>query len=133
MGNARKLKDPVWKFVGLLPMLDPPRADTKATIASLHHANISVKMITGDHVNVGKETARLIGLGTDIRAGEEIRNAPEATKNQLIWDADGFASVLPSDKREAVMTLRNHFGMVVGMTGDGVNDAVSERRMCNAK
>ena len=51
-------------------MLDPPRVDTAQTIASLHHANISVKMITGDHVNVGKETARLIGLGTNILPGK---------------------------------------------------------------
>jgi len=104
-GNARELEHPVWKFAGLLPMLDPPREDTAATINSLHHANISVKMITGDHQNVGKETARLIGLGTDIRTGEEVRNAPSEIKKQLIWEADGFASVLPSDKREAVMTL----------------------------
>jgi len=123
-GDARELGDAaVWKFAGLLPMLDPPREDTAATINSMHHANVSVKMITGDHLNVGIETARLIGLGTDIHAGEEIRNAPQELKKQLIWEADGFASVLPSDKREAVMTLRNEFGLVVGMTGDGVNDA----------
>ena len=124
MGNARELgSSAVWKFVGLLPMLDPPRHDTPATIESLHHANISVKMITGDHVNVGKETARLIGLGTNIHPGEVMRNAPTDEKNKMIWDADGFAAVLPSDKREIVITLRNHFGLVTGMTGDGVNDA----------
>ena len=123
-GNARELADKaVWKFVGLLPMLDPPRHDTPATIESLHHANISVKMITGDHVNVGKETARLIGLGTNIYPGQEMRDAVTEFKNQMIYDADGFAAVLPSDKREIVMTLRNHFGLVTGMTGDGVNDA----------
>jgi len=122
-GDARYVESPVWKFVGLLPMLDPPREDTAATINSLHHANISVKMITGDHQNVGKETARLIGMGTDIRTGEEVRNAPSEIKKQLIWEADGFASVLPSDKREAVLTLKDDFGLVTGMTGDGVNDA----------
>jgi len=122
-GNAREMDDPVWKFAGLVPMLDPPRKDTAATIASLHHANISVKMITGDHVRVGKETARLIGLGTNIHAGEEIRNAPSAERKLLIWESDGFAAVLPSDKREVVLTLRNDFGVVCGMTGDGVNDA----------
>ena len=116
-GDARELENPVWKFVGLLPMLDPPRADTTATINSLHHANISVKMITGDHVNVGKETARLVGLGTNILAGEEVRNSPDGIKKELIWHADGFASVLPSDKREVVLTLRNVFKLVVGMTG----------------
>lgn len=123
-GNARELGDAaVWKFAGLLPMLDPPRHDTPATIESLQNANISVKMITGDHANVGKETARLIGLGTNIHPGEYMRNAPGEEKNKIIYDADGFAAVLPSDKREIVMTLRNHFGMVTGMTGDGVNDA----------
>ena len=122
-GNAREQANPEWKFVGLLPMLDPPRSDTAATIESLHHANISVKMITGDHVNVGKETARLIGLGVDIRAGEEVRNSSGEEKKNLVWEADGFAAVLPSDKRDVVLTLRNEFGVVTGMTGDGVNDA----------
>lgn len=123
-GDARKDDHGPWKFVGLMPMLDPPRADTRATIESLHHANISVKMITGDHVNVGIETCRLIGLGTDIRAGEEIRSAENPQqRNEMIWAADGFAAVLPSDKREVVLTLKNEYGLVTGMTGDGVNDA----------
>eukprot|EP00977_Amphora_coffeiformis_P012446 scaffold3077_cov162-Amphora_coffeaeformis.AAC.5 len=123
-GDARNAGHGPWKFVGLLPMIDPPREDTPATIASLHKANISVKMITGDHVNVGKETARLIGLGTNIHAGEEVRNTTsQQIKNDMIWNADGFAAVLPSDKREVVLTLRNEFGVVTGMTGDGVNDA----------
>jgi H+-transporting ATPase len=123
-GDARTENHGPWKFVGLMPMLDPPREDTKATIASLNHANISVKMITGDHLNVGKETARLIGLGQDMHAGEEIRNAtnPES-RNEMTWNADGFAAVLPSDKREVVLTLKNVYGVVTGMTGDGVNDA----------
>jgi len=124
--NARDNKNAEWTFVGLLPMLDPPRHDTAATINSLHLANISVKMITGDHANVGRETARLIGLGTNILPGDEIRKATsEEDKNQLIWDADGFAAVLPSDKREVVLVLRNQFGIVTGMTGDGVNDAAA--------
>jgi H+-transporting ATPase len=71
--------------------------------------------------SVGKETARLIGLGTNIHAGEEIRHAQPQEKKDLIWEADGFASVLPSDKREVVLTLRNEFGIVTGMTGDGVS------------
>jgi len=125
-GDGRQSNHGEWQFVGLMPMLDPPREDTPATIASLHHANISVKMITGDHVNVGKETCRLIGLGTDLHAGEEIRSAenPEM-RNQMIWAADGFGAVLPSDKREVVLTLKNEFGLVTGMTGDGVNDAAA--------
>jgi len=123
-GDCREPGEHVWKFVGIMPMLDPPREDTPATIASLHHANISVKMITGDHVNVGKETCRLIGLGTDMHAGEEIRAAEtQDLRNKMIFAADGFGAVLPSDKREVVMTLKNEYGLVTGMTGDGVNDA----------
>jgi H+-transporting ATPase len=79
-------------------------------------------MITGDHLNIAKETARLIGLGQNIHAGAETREAGDR-KNQLIWEADGFAQVLPKDKREVVIVLREHFKIVVGMTGDGVNDA----------
>jgi H+-transporting ATPase len=81
-------------------------------------------MITGDHVNVACETARLIGLGQNIHPGEEIRTTiNQHQKKEMIWHADGFAAVLPSDKREVVLTLRNDFGVVTGMTGDGVNDA----------
>ena len=79
-------------------------------------------MITGDHQNIAIETSKLIDLGTEIHAGEEVRGEDEAT-NKLIWDSDGFAQVLPSDKRKVVKVLRREFGAVVGMTGDGVNDA----------
>lgn len=61
---------------------------------------------------MGKETARLIGLGTDIHAGEDIRKATDPqSKNEMIFKADGFASVLPSDKREVVLTLKNEYGL----------------------
>jgi H+-transporting ATPase len=52
----------------------------------------------------------------------KINQASEG-KNDMIWDADGFAQVLPKDKREVVLVLRNHFKVVCGMTGDGVNDS----------
>lgn len=75
-------------------------------------------MITGDHLNIAKETARLIGMGTNIHAGEETRD-PTTERNDLIWAADGFAQVLPRDKREVVLVLKDVFKIVVGMTGDG--------------
>jgi H+-transporting ATPase len=75
--------------------------------------------------SIGKETARLVGLGTNIRAGEEVRNAQSQEKKDIIWESDGFASVLPSDKREIVLILKEYFGVVTGMTGDGVNDAAA--------
>ena len=112
-------------FTGILPMLDPPRSDTKKTIDFLHHANVSVKMITGDHRNIAIETGKLIDLGTNILPANESRedSGDHDEVNERIWDADGFAQVLPSDKRRVVSVLRHEFGCVVGMTGDGVNDA----------
>ena len=125
-GDARQPENAGnWKLIGLLPLLDPPRQDTPATIAALHHANISVQMITGDHASVGRETARLVGLGTqNFYSGEDWRKTtdPDAKKD-MIWQADGFYTVLPTDKQEIVMTLRHSCGLVVGMTGDGVNDS----------
>merc|ERR1712038_1107928 len=107
--------------------MDPPRRDTKKTIADIKESNVAVKMITGDHHNIGKELARQIDLGTDIRTPEGLRPASNSEfdvecRDQLILHADGFAKVKPLDKHEVVSVLQKK-GMVVGMTGDGVNDA----------
>lgn len=122
LGIAVKIGDGPFIFCGILPMLDPPRHDTQQTIENLTKAGIEVKMITGDHLNIAKETARLIGMGVNIHPGEATRENTQ-DRNQLILLADGFAQVLPKDKREVVLVLRNVFQQVVGMTGDGVNDA----------
>lgn len=122
IGVSIKLGEQPWKFVGILPMLDPPRHDTAQTIRNLINAKVRVKMITGDHLNIAKETARLIGMGVNIHKGEEVREASEI-RDEMIWEADGFAQVLPRDKREVVLVLKNKFKVIVGMTGDGVNDA----------
>jgi len=122
LGVAIKVNDGPWTYCGILPMLDPPRHDTAQTIKNLVDAGIKVKMITGDHLNIAIETARLIGMGKNIHPGEATR-VPDQTTHELIWEADGFAQVLPRDKREVVMVLKNVFNQVVGMTGDGPNDA----------
>jgi H+-transporting ATPase len=122
LGVAVKIRDGPFRYVGILPMLDPPRHDTKETIANLVAAGIEVKMITGDHLNIGKETARLIGMGTNIHLGEATRDGT-LTRDELVRTANGFAQVLPRDKREVVLVLKERYKMVVGMTGDGVNDA----------
>jgi H+-transporting ATPase len=108
-------------LAGIVPMLDPPRVDTALTIHRIRDAQIDVKMITGDHLNIAKETSKLIHLGTNILPATALWPA-SASRDQAILSADGFAQVLPKDKKEVVMVLQN-MGMVVGMTGDGVNDA----------
>merc|ERR1712048_1049621 len=109
------------QFAGLVPMLDPPRSDTKLTIHRIRQAGINVKMATGDHLNIAIELSRLIGLGTNVHPANDLWPA-SATRDELIVSADGFAQVLPKDKREIILVLQNR-GLVVGMTGDGVNDA----------
>lgn len=122
LGVAVKINDDPFVFCGILPMLDPPRHDTKETIHNLVNAGIEVKMITGDHLNIAKETAKLIGMGVNIHPGEATRDNSQS-KNELIRTANGFAQVLPRDKREVVLVLKDLYKQVVGMTGDGVNDA----------
>merc|ERR1711953_295772 len=90
-------------------------------IAKIKGSQVAVKMITGDHHNIGKELARQIDLGTDIRTPDCLKPASDA-RDKIVLECDGFAKVKPLDKHEVVSVLQNK-GMVVGMTGDGVNDA----------
>jgi len=112
-------------YAGTLPIMDPPRADTAETIRKIKESYVEVKMITGDHLNIAKELARQIQLGTNIFPNTSLAvdgtTSAEAVKD-LILKADGFAQVMPKDKHEVVAVLQRE-GKVVGMTGDGVNDA----------
>jgi H+-transporting ATPase len=111
------------KFAGILPIMDPPRKDTKDTIANIKESGVAVKMITGDHHNIAKQLAAQINLGDDIRTPSDLAAAKTvAEKEHLALQTDGFAKVKPIDKHTVVSTLQ-HVGLVVGMTGDGVNDA----------
>jgi H+-transporting ATPase len=118
---ACSVNDGPMKYAGTLPIMDPPRADTADTIAKIKDSYIDVKMITGDHLNIAKELARQIDLGTNIFPNTALWPA-SATRDEMINKADGFAQVMPTDKHEVVAVLQNQ-GKVVGMTGDGVNDA----------
>ncbi|CAK9101015.1 Probable plasma membrane ATPase (PAT2) (Proton pump) [Durusdinium trenchii] len=109
-------------FLGLLPMIDPPRYDTAITVRRLMDAGVEVKMITGDHLNIAIETARMVGMATNILPGEATREGGH-TGDETIRQSGGFAQVLPRDKRECVLALQRSYELVVGMTGDGVNDA----------
>ncbi|WVZ23150.1 hypothetical protein V8G54_001694 [Vigna mungo] len=117
-----------WEFVGLLPLFDPPRHDSAETIKRALHLGVNVKMITGDQLAIGKETARRLGMGSNMypsssllgdRKDESVAALPV---EELIEQADGFAGVFPEHKYEIVKILqeRKH---ICGMTGDGVNDA----------
>jgi H+-transporting ATPase len=124
-----------WTLLGLLTFLDPPRPDTKVTLQRCMGNGVAVKMITGDHVAIAKETARQLGIGVNILNAERLPNlnakgkAPKDLDKYVpqILGADGFAQVFPEHKFLIVEALRQA-GYAVGMTGDGVNDAPALKR-----
>ncbi|MEZ5394147.1 MAG: plasma-membrane proton-efflux P-type ATPase [Bryobacterales bacterium] len=125
LGVARSNDQGQWQFLGVLPLFDPPREDSKATIAAARQMGVGVKMVTGDQLAIARETAKQLGLGPNILDAGGFGDTPQHESGQLaqsIERADGFAQVFPEHKFHIVDVLqrRNH---IVGMTGDGVNDA----------
>ena len=125
LGVARADQEGKWQFVGVLPLFDPPREQAKATIASARQMGVNVKMVTGDQIAIARETARQLGLGTNILDASGLGDTKhhETTQSaEAIEKADGFAQVFPEHKFHIVDVLQQR-GHIVGMTGDGVNDA----------
>ena len=116
------LKTDRWRFVGLIALFDPPREDSAATIAEAVSMGLKVKMITGDHTAIARETAAKVGLGTNIVTASAITNRSDIESEQAVESADGFAEVFPEHKYRIVDLLQRN-GHIVCMTGDGVNDA----------
>jgi H+-transporting ATPase len=106
------------QLVGLLGFYDPPRPDSKALIQALQDLAVRVVMITGDGLATARAIASQVNLGKVTCAAD----AMHAHSNQTMLDCDVIAEVLPEDKHQLVMQLQST-GHVVGMTGDGVNDA----------
>jgi magnesium-transporting ATPase (P-type) len=118
-------------MMGVLTFLDPPRHDTKWTVERSYEYGVGVKMITGDHAAIAKETCRVLGMGTNILTTDSLPDVdtsgyipPDVGERigPLIEKADGFAQVFPEHKFLITEALRQR-GYKVGMTGDGVNDA----------
>ena len=125
LGVARAEGDGPWQFVGVLPLFDPPREDAKATIATACKMGVKVKMVTGDALAIAKETAKKLEMGTNILDASGLGDSKKeesAATAESIEKADGFAQVFPEHKFHIVDVLQKR-GHIVGMTGDGVNDA----------
>jgi H+-transporting ATPase len=115
--------DKKWQFVGLIPLYDPPREDSKQTLDTAKSMGINVKMVTGDHEAIAKEVAQEVDLGTNILSATELLEIEsDSEAERMIEDADGFAQVFPEHKYRIVELLQKK-QHDVGMTGDGVNDA----------
>ncbi len=127
LGVARSDAAGTWTFLGLLPLSDPPREDAAETIAQARQHGLTVKMVTGDNVAIGRQIATEIGLGNNILAADVLTTdgddgALNAEAVRQVEQANGFAQVFPEHKFAIVKALQAA-GHVVGMTGDGVNDA----------
>jgi H+-transporting ATPase len=115
-------------LLGLVTLYDPPRPDARALIEALKGLGIAVKMLTGDARAVATEIGRGVGL-PDIRPVADLKasSADGVSGLDALTRADGFAEVYPEDKYTVVKRLQAA-GHVVGMTGDGVNDAPALRQ-----
>jgi H+-transporting ATPase len=128
LGVASADTDDKWVFLGILPLFDPPREDSAATIAEAGHYGITVKMVTGDNLAIAREISRQLNIGANIRAAKTLFAGGVAhgklptTAVGSIEQADGFAQVFPEHKYGIVKALQQS-GHIVAMTGDGVNDA----------
>ncbi|WP_457635062.1 plasma-membrane proton-efflux P-type ATPase [Persephonella sp.] len=178
----KKPEEEEFHFVGLIPLFDPPREDSKPAIEEAKKYGVEVKMITGDNIAVAKYIAKLLGIGDKIYSAKELRGetyeeyvilaqiitkallqveeglSPEEAENKakkiaklvekelegaklpsgtvkrheseiirIIEEANGFAEVFPEDKYFIVDKLQKA-DHIVGMTGDGVNDAPALRK-----
>jgi len=125
LGVARADGTGAWQFLGVLPLFDPPREDAKTTIATAGQMGVAVKMVTGDQLAIARETAKKLGMGTKILDASGLGDSKREETPQVtasIHTADGFAQVFPEHKFHIVDILQKG-GHIVGMTGDGVNDA----------
>jgi H+-transporting ATPase len=107
-----------------------PRPDSKQLISELKEIGVSVKMLTGDALPVAKEIAGEVGLGEHVISASDLKNLLKENPIEAAQAAemsDGFAEVYPEDKYTIVKSLQAH-GRIVGMTGDGVNDAPALRQ-----
>ena len=110
------------RFVGLLPLADPPRPDSKEMIEELRRLGIKPKMLTGDNMAIAKEVARQVGIGDKIYRMSDLGSLGQTDQAKILEEYDGFAEIYPEDKYRVVKLLQSR-GHMVGMTGDGVNDS----------
>jgi H+-transporting ATPase len=122
LGVARTDEQGQWQFVGLFAIYDPPREDSASTVTTAQSMGINVKMVTGDHIAIAREIASEVKLGTDIASAGSFLEKNDSEAQSAVEKADGFAQVFPEHKYRIVQLLQER-GHIVGMTGDGVNDA----------
>jgi len=125
LGVAQAGDNGKWQYLGVIPLFDPPREDAKQTIEIAREMGVRVKMVTGDAIAIAQETAKKLDMGTNIMDASGLGDSKQDENSamvSLIEKSDGFAQVFPEHKFHIVDVLQKH-KHIVGMTGDGVNDA----------
>ncbi|KAG1936625.1 calcium-transporting ATPase type 2C member 1 isoform X2 [Pimephales promelas] len=114
-------------FLGLVGIIDPPRAGVKEAVVTLINSGVAVKMITGDSKETAVSIASRLGLytkGSQSLSGDEVDQMDIQHLSQIVSRIAVFYRASPRHKLKIVKSLQN-IGAVVAMTGDGVNDAVA--------
>lgn len=114
-------------FLGLVGMIDPPREEVKQSVAQCKDAGIRTIMITGDHQNTALAIAKELGIADDLSqtmTGQELNEISDTELQEKVEKVRVFARVSPEHKVRIVQALKEN-GLIVSMTGDGVNDAPS--------
>ena len=111
------------EFVGLAGIADRIREDSRKTLDQIRELGVEVKMLTGDSLPIAKNVAERIGLGENVTTlSMKSTNDNGEFSDSVVKESNCIAQIYPEDKFGVVKTLQN-IGHVVGMTGDGVNDA----------
>ena len=116
-------------LLGMFGLIDPPREEAIQAVKTCSNAGIRVKMITGDHSTTAMAIARQLNLvnSTDVLTGQELEQLSDEALKARVEDVDVYARVSPEHKLRLVKLLQE-FGLIVAMTGDGVNDAPALKR-----
>lgn len=150
LGVARGIVGKPIGFLGLIALADPPRPDSSKLIGDLKNLGVRVVMVTGDGVTTAQAIAKDVGIGDRVCKADTLRNhdgpldiepaSSTRDSSSFLNDndprrksgdddkcCDVYAEVLPEDKLLLIERLQ-HANLVVGMTGDGVNDAPALRK-----
>ncbi len=111
-----------WRYVGVIGLYDPPREDSAETIRTAKGMGIDVKLVTGDHIAIAKQIAEQVDLDSNISLASTFMRKPPDEAEMIVERSTGFAEVFPEHKYRIVELLQGK-DHIVGMTGDGVNDA----------
>jgi len=117
-----------WRAAGIIPLYDPPRADSAKTIEVARKMGVEVKMVTGDHMAIAREVAKLLNMSVNILSAKELMKLKYADVARVVEEMSGFAEVFPEHKYIIVDALQKH-GHTVAMTGDGINNAPALKKL----